>query len=95
MPGRRDKPDALQLIFPNQLRGLVSAIYLFLLNLGGLTLGPLLPGIFTDYLFHDEKRIGASLGLSIVIASFFMLIIFLATRKPYRAHLRADAGSGL
>jgi hypothetical protein len=34
---------ALTVIFPNQVRAQVSALYLFILNLGGLTLGPLLP----------------------------------------------------
>jgi MFS family permease len=75
---------ALQLIFPNQLRGFVSAVYLFLLNLGGLSLGPLAPGLFTDYLFHDERMVGASLGLSMAIASALMLFTFLATLRPYR-----------
>ena len=46
---------ALQHIFPNQVRGQVSALYLFLLNLGGGSLGPLLPGVFNDYLFHDPE----------------------------------------
>ncbi len=77
---------ALQLIFPNQLRGLVSAIFLLILNLGGLSLGPLLPGVFTDYLFRNPNRIGWSLALSIEIASVLMLAIFLASRRPYRKH---------
>src|SRR5262249_32806495 len=77
---------ALQLIFPNQLRGFVSALYLFVLNMGGLSLGPLLPGLFTDYLFHNERMVGASLGLSIAIASLSMLVSFLATFGPYRRH---------
>jgi len=76
---------ALQLIFPNQLRGFISAIFLFILNLGGLSLGPLLPGVFTDYLFHNERAVGASLGLSIAIASTLMLLTFLITIARYRA----------
>lgn len=79
---------ALQLIFPNQLRGIISAIFLFILNMGGLSLGPLLPGLFTDYLFRNEKAVGASLGLSIAIASLLMLIAFAATIEPYRRHYR-------
>ena len=47
--------SALQRIFPNQVRGVVSALYLFVLNIGGLSLGPLLPGVFNDYLFHNGK----------------------------------------
>jgi MFS family permease len=77
---------ALQVIFPNQVRAQVSALYLFILNLGGLTLGPLMPGVFTDYLFRDPNMLGASIALTMAIAGAIMLVIFLATMRPYRAH---------
>jgi MFS family permease len=79
---------ALQLIFPNQVRAQVSALYLFILNLGGLTLGPLMPGVFADYLFQDPKMIGAGLSLTMAVASVLMLVIILATRRPYREDYR-------
>jgi MFS family permease len=81
---------ALQLIFPNQLRGFVSAIFLFILNMGGLSMGPLLPGLLTDYVFRDEKMVAGSLGLSIAIAATLMAVSFLATLGPYRAHYHAQ-----
>lgn len=77
---------ALQLIFPNQVRAQVSALYLFILNLGGLTLGPLMPGVFTDYLFKDPKMIGAALSLTMAVAGVLMLAIISVTRRPYRKH---------
>jgi len=77
---------ALQLIFPNQLRGQVSALYLFIINLGGLTLGPLLPGLFNDYLFRSEKMIGASLAITTTGAGILMLLFFSAALRSYRAH---------
>jgi len=80
---------ALQLIFPNQLRGQVSALFLFILSLGGLSLGPLLPGVLNDYVFRSEKMIGPSLALTIGLASVLMWVLFVATYKPYRAHYRA------
>jgi MFS family permease len=80
---------ALQVIFPNQVRGQVSALYLFILNLGGLSLGPLMPGVFTDRLFGDPKMIGASLALTIVLAGALMLLIVSATLRPYRGHYQA------
>ena len=82
---------ALQLVFPNQLRGIVSAIYLFIINMTGLSLGPLVPGLATDYLFRNEKMVGASLGLSIGAATVFMLAAFWATLAPYRAHYDAQS----
>jgi MFS family permease len=87
---------ALQLIFPNQLRGQVSALFLFTLSLGGLSLGPLVPGLLTDYLFRNDKMIASSLALTIAVASVLMWALFLTTYRPYRedylAAQRAGAG---
>lgn len=77
---------ALNAIFPNQVRGQVSALYLFILNLGGLTLGPLLPGLFTDFLFRNPKMVGASVALTMAIGSLAMVAICWATMRPFRQH---------
>jgi MFS family permease len=77
---------ALQRIFPNQVRGVVSALYLFILNIGGLSLGPLLPGVFNDYLFHNGKMIGYSLSITMGGAAVLMLITLLAAYRHYRTH---------
>ena len=77
---------ALQAIVPNQVRAQVGALYLFILNLGGLTLGPLLPGVFADYLFQDPKMIGAALALTIAAGGAMLFVIISATRRSYRAH---------
>jgi MFS family permease len=77
---------ALQHIFPNQVRGQVSALYLFLLNLGGGSLGPLLPGVFNDYLFHNPNMVGYSLAITITIGAIGMLIASLLTFGSYRNH---------
>ncbi len=77
---------ALQRIFPNQVRGVVSALYLFVLNIGGLSLGPLLPGVFNDYLFHDGKMIGYSLSITMGGAAVLMVITLLAAYRHYRGH---------
>ena len=77
---------ALQRIFPNQVRGVVSALYLFILNIGGLSLGPLLPGLFNDYLFHNGKMIGYSLSITMGGAAVLMLITLVAAYRHYRIH---------
>jgi MFS family permease len=77
---------ALQRIFPNQVRGVVSALYLFILNIGGQSLGPLLPGVFNDYLFHNGRMIGYSLSLTMGGAAVLMLITLLAAYRHYRRH---------
>jgi MFS family permease len=83
---------ALQRIFPNQVRGMVSALYLFVLNIGGLSLGPLLPGVFNDYLFHDGKMIGYSLSITMGGAAVLMLCTFLWAYRHYREHFKMMTG---
>jgi MFS family permease len=77
---------ALQHIFPNQVRGQVSALYLFTLNLGGGSLGPLLPGVLDDYLFHDPNMVGYSLAITTALGAVGMLIAFRSTYGAYRTH---------
>jgi MFS family permease len=79
---------ALQLIFPNQLRGQVSALLLFFLNLGGLTLGPLAPGLLNDHFFHEGSAIGRSLAITIGVGAVLMLVVFCFALRPYRSDYR-------
>ncbi len=46
-------PAAIQEITPNNLRGQISSIYLFVINLVGLAVGPMLLALFTDYVFTE------------------------------------------
>ncbi len=82
---------ALQRIFPNQVRGQVSAFFLFILNLGGYPLGTMMPGVFNNYYFHDEKMLGPSMAITIGIGAVFMLILFVLTIRPYKRHFQMMA----
>jgi MFS family permease len=77
---------SLQLVFPNQLRGQVAALLVFTISLGGQSLGPLLPALFTDHLFRDENMVGWSLAITVVLASAVSAALCRATYQPYRAH---------
>ncbi len=80
---------SLQMIFPNQARGLVSAIVIFAVALIGLGFGALLPGFLNDHLFHDEYRIGASIALTVVVASLVGILAGATTLASYRADYQA------
>jgi len=80
---------AVQLIFPNQARGRVSAVVLFAVALISLTVGAALPGFLNDHLFHDELRVGASISLTIALACLVGTLAGVATLQPYRAAYRA------
>ncbi|MBI2993823.1 MAG: MFS transporter [Gammaproteobacteria bacterium] len=76
---------SIQWIFPNQVRGVAGAVLQLILNIGGLSLGPLLPGLFTDYLFHDERMIGEAVALTVGAASVAGAVLFRLSFAPYRA----------
>ncbi len=78
----------LQVVLPNQVRGQAVALFLFILNIGGLTLGPLLPGVFNDYLFQDGAMVGYSTAISTSIACIGAAVIFALTLKPYKRDYR-------
>jgi MFS family permease len=84
---------ALQRIFPNQVRGQVSAFFLFILNLGGYPLGTMMPGVFNNYFFHNEKMLGPSMAITIAIGAVLMLALFAATIRPYKRHFQLMAAS--
>jgi MFS family permease len=75
---------ALLLIFPNQLRGQVSALLLFTINAGGLILGPWLVGVLNDIL--GLKMVGYSLGITVGLGSLVSCATFRVTYGPYRKH---------
>jgi MFS family permease len=86
---------ALQQIFPNQVRGLVSASVIFAVALLGLGGGALLPGLLNDHLFHDERRIGYSITLTVVLACVAGIIAVSMTLARYRAdHAMVQALGG-
>ncbi|MEO8097768.1 MAG: MFS transporter [Acidobacteriota bacterium] len=82
---------ALQRIFPNQVRGQVSAFFLFVLNLGGYPLGTMMPGVFNNYFFHDEMMLGPSMAITIMIGAVLMLVLFAVTIQPYKRHYQIMA----
>jgi MFS family permease len=81
---------SIQMIFPNEVRGTVSAIMLVLLNLVGLGLGTLLPGLLGDRLFHDERMLGPSIAITASLASITGIVAALLTFAPYRRDFAAQ-----
>jgi MFS family permease len=77
-------PAAIQEIMPNRLRGQASAIYLFLVNLVGLGLGPTAVALVTDYVFHDDLAVRYSMIIVGCSACVVAAITLSAGLKPYR-----------
>jgi len=79
----------VQEIMPNRMRGVASSILILSNNLLGLTLGPTIVGLMTDYVFKDEMALGWSLLIvtctALLIATVFF---FFALRKGDNAVTR-------
>jgi MFS family permease len=74
---------ALQVITPNQMRGQITALFLFIFNVIGFALGPLMVALFTDYVFQAESHIGYSIVLTgLILGPLGTLVIWLGM-KPY------------
>jgi MFS family permease len=85
-------PAAIQEIVPNEMRGQTSAVYLFLVNLIGLGIGPTAVALVTDFVFHDDGMVGWSMFIVSSVASLCAVALLAAGLRPYReslARLRA------
>lgn len=86
---------AIQLVTPNQMRGLVSALFLFMINIIGMGLGPSVVAAFTDFVFMDQYKLGLSLASTAAFALPVSLFLVLASRKTFLKSLeQAKAWSG-
>ena len=77
---------ALQYVFPNQVRGVASAVVLFVVNFTGLGLGSFLPGYLSEHVFQDPLKVGYAIAVTVILSCLFGLTIVLLTMKPYRQH---------
>jgi MFS family permease len=76
---------ALQIITPNQMRGQVTALFLFIFNVVGFGLGPTFVAVFTDFVFGDESQLRyAMVAASAVIGPLAAFVIWRGM-KPYGA----------
>ena len=76
---------AIQMIVPNRARAQVSAIYVTLITLVGLGVGPLVVGLMTDRLFQDPADIRYSLAIVVAVPAPIMFALLMRARAPFRA----------
>jgi MFS family permease len=76
-------PAAIQQMMPNSMRGQASAIYLFVVNLIGLGMGPTAVALTTDFIFRNDQMVGYSLLLVGTLAHIVAAILLWAGLKPY------------
>nr|WP_249186863.1 MFS transporter [Pseudomonas sp. KB-10] len=77
-------PAAIQEIMPNSMRGQASAIYLFVITLFGLGVGPTAVALVTDFVFADDAALRYSLLIVTTLAVLTSVILLAKSLKPYR-----------
>ncbi|MCZ0943824.1 MAG: MFS transporter [Gammaproteobacteria bacterium] len=84
--------SALQQFTPNEMRGQVSAIYLFFVNIIGIGMGPTLIALVTDHGFGNDAMLRYAMSL-VAGASAILAVVTLALGLPaFRSSLqRAEA----
>jgi MFS family permease len=86
---------ALMMIVPNQMRAQTTAIYYFVINVLGLTLGPLLVAVVTDSIFADESALRYSISIVSAGAGVLALGFLVVNIRHFRnSVIEADAWSG-
>jgi MFS family permease len=80
-------PAAIQEIMPNAMRGQASALYLFVVNLLGLGLGPTAVALVTDYVFQDDRAVRYSLLIVTAVAELIAIALLWLGQRPYRESL--------
>lgn len=68
-------PAALQPLTPTALRGRVSAVYVFTVNIVGLGLGPVVIGSLSDHFYGGASRLQDSLAAYCAVASVVALAL--------------------
>jgi hypothetical protein len=74
---------ALQSVTPNEMRGQVTALYLFVFAVIGGGIGPTFIAVFTDFVVGDERLLRYALSLSAAIMMPLAAWIMWSGVRPY------------
>jgi MFS family permease len=76
---------AVQLITPAGMNGRMSAVFLFVISVFGLGLGPSVVAALTDFVFHSDAMLGRSLAVFVAVAATCAAVLLAAARGRYLA----------
>jgi hypothetical protein len=83
-------PAALQWITPNEMRGQITAAYLFVLSLISGSATPAAVGYLTTYYFVDDKAVRSSAVIVGVIAAVLGLLSLAVGLRAYERTAEAE-----
>jgi MFS family permease len=76
---------AVQQVTPNQMRGTVTAMLLFMTNIVGLGLGAVIIAAITDFVFADDMALRYSLAIVAIVVCPLAGVLYMSSLKPFRA----------
>ena len=79
--------SAMQMVTPNEMRGVVNGLYVVTTNVIGLALGPTLVAACTDYFFRDPMAVAQSLGLVSLFMGPIAVGLLLVGAAAYRQRM--------
>ncbi len=82
---------ALQIVTPNRMRGMASALYVFIISVVGLGTAPTIVALITDRIFADESMVGHALGVTCAVSAVIGFVLLWLAQKEY-ARLISDQG---
>jgi MFS family permease len=97
LAGAAPQNAAIQSVTPNQMRGQVTALYLFVFTVIGQGLGPNFISFFTDVVIGDESKLRLSMAVTAAFMTPIAAIIIWLGVKPYGkaiAEIKAREAAG-
>ena len=82
---------AMVVITPNQMRGQITAMYIFVTNMLGLAVGASVLAAFTDFVYQDESLLNYSIASINGLFYPAAAVLFLYCMPAYR---QADSEAG-
>lgn len=81
--GSPGQNSAIQIITPNEMRGQLTALYLFTISVVGAGIGPLAVALITDYIFTDEAMLRYAMVLTTAVLGPLGLLLTWLAMRPY------------
>jgi MFS family permease len=85
---------ALQIITPNEMRGQMTALYMFVMYAIGGGLGPTYFAFLTEHVWGNEKLLNYTIATSAALLFPAASLVYWAGVKPYRARILEMRAAG-
>ncbi len=79
----------VQMLTPPAMRGVVTSVFLAIVTLVGIGLGPPLVGAITDFVFADPDKLNLSLLAMVLVVASFGATMAMASRTAFGRTMRA------